>query len=192
LPDRRLERPAERTETDGSLQGHTRIGMLKGSALAVDAAERYGGFRQALEAHGLEFDPSICGEANFCVAEGFTEMQRILRVPHPPTAMFCANDLMAIGASQGAQAQGLNVPDDLSVIGSDGIEAALYHHPPITTLQPPLLEIGRRAVELLISRIEHPADHREQIPFHATLIVRQSTGPYRPQDRRHDPPARRD
>jgi DNA-binding LacI/PurR family transcriptional regulator len=158
---------------------HSRIGMLNGSILSLDAAERHSGFRMALEAHGLGFDPSICGDANFAADDAFTEMRRILRAPRPPTAMFCANDLMAIGACRAAEVEGLRVPDDLSLVGFDNIEAGLYHRPAITTLHPPLAFIGRRAFDLLITRIQDPKGRPQQIICEAELILRDSTGPCR-------------
>ncbi len=157
--------------------GHRRIGILNGSRLAVDGVERLDGFRRALAAQGLVFDPSICGDANFSDTEAFEEMRRILRARRPPTALFCANDLMAIGACRAAAAAGLAVPRDLSLVGFDDIEAGQFHRPAITTLRPPLRDLGRRALELLVARIREPARRPEQTALAAKLIVRDSTGP---------------
>jgi LacI family transcriptional regulator, repressor for deo operon, udp, cdd, tsx, nupC, and nupG len=157
--------------------GHTRIGMLKGSVVAADAMERHEGFVRAMKYHGLDIDPSIVARANYIFVDGIMEMRKMLQLPSPPTALFCANDLMALGACRAIEEAGLRVPDDISLVGFDDNEAAIYHHPSITTLRPPLPDVGRKAVKMLMDRISDPSTHMQQIPCQPKLIVRESTGP---------------
>jgi LacI family transcriptional regulator len=157
--------------------GHTRIGMLYGSKLAVDAAERCIGFKKALKAHGLAFDESICGRGDYAIEPALTAMRAILKQRHPPTAMFCANDMMAVGACRAIEEAGLRVPRDISLIGFDDAEVSYVHKPLLTTFQPPFRDIGLNAVQLLIKRIEQPRRPHERIPLYAKMIVRESTGP---------------
>jgi DNA-binding LacI/PurR family transcriptional regulator len=161
--------------------GHRRIGALHGSLMSVDGVERRDGYRKAMNARSLTYDKSICGVANFSDGEAFEEMRRILRSPNPPTAMFCANDLMALAACRAIESEGLKVPDDISLVGFDDIVACHFHRPSLTTLRPPLRDIGHKALELLIARIQDPGKRREQIALKAELIVRDSTGPCRGQ-----------
>jgi LacI family repressor for deo operon, udp, cdd, tsx, nupC, and nupG len=159
--------------------GHQRIGALHGALMCVDGAERHEAFTQALAAFDLPLDESICGVANFSPMEGYHVMQRILQGKNRPTAMFCANDQMALGACRAVAAAGLRVPDDISIVGFDDIEASLYNTPTLTTIRSPLRELGRRSVEHLMTRIRNPDRPCEQIALQAELIVRESSAPCR-------------
>lgn len=159
--------------------GHRRIGILNGGLMSVDGVERRAAFRQAMEFHGLMYDDAISGNANFSDAEAAAAMRRILGERNPPTAMFCANDLMAMGACRAIEEAGLRVPDDISLVGFDDVEAAGLFSPALTTIQPPLREIGHEALTLLMARIRDPTRPYEQIPLSTKLVIRDSTGPCR-------------
>lgn len=159
--------------------GHTRIGALNGSLDSVDGYERKQAFHRALESRGIGCDPAWCGDADFSRSKACREMRRILRMPHPPTALFCANDLMALGACCAARDEGLRVPNDLSIVGYDDIEAGSLHQPALTTIRPPLREIGAQATALLMDSIRTNRTEPRQIVLPARLIVRKSTGPFR-------------
>ena len=88
-----------------------------------------------------------------------------------PTAVICSNDLMAIGAVQEAAALGLRVPDDLSVVGFDGIEAAAWTQPPLTTIEQPIDEIAGTAIEALQALVDGPAQQLPSYVFRPTLRI---------------------
>lgn len=157
--------------------GHRKIGILNGNLMSVDGVERLEGFKAALAEFGLAWEPRFEGTANYSDAEGAEEMTRILQSPDRPTAMFCANDLSAMGAIRAAQRMGLRVPEDLSFVGFDDIEAAHWFQPALTTLRPPLRDIGGKAIDLLLRRIADPDLPHEQIPLEAKLVIRDSSGP---------------
>ena len=93
----------------------------------------------------------------------------------PPTAIFCANDLMAMGALEAAAERGLRVPDDVSIMGYDDQELARYTHPPLSTLVLPNYEMGRRAAELLIDLAAHnKATHPMTVKIDGPLVERSS------------------
>lgn len=156
--------------------GHKRIGMIKGGMLSVDGVERFNAFKESLGKLELEFDESITGCGNFFFNEAYEEMKRILCAPSGrPTAMFCANDLMAMGAVKAAGDMGLKVPQDIAVAGFDDLEAARFFKPSITTLKPPLEDIGGKAIEMLLRVIENPSRPVEEIRLGSRLIVRESS-----------------
>ncbi len=155
--------------------GHRRIGIMNGGLLSVDGVERFQGFKAALKTAGLKFDERLVGNANFSDTEAFEEMNRILRSRHPPTAMFCANDLMAMGVVKAARENKLKVPRDLAVIGFDDLETGRTFTPPISTLHPPLQDLGGEALKLLVKTIENPRRPPEQIALKTRLILRGSS-----------------
>ena len=155
--------------------GHTRIGMLAGQQNTPPQQQRERGYREALDAHGLDYDPSIVLGGEFREEDAHQAMRKLLGLPDPPTAVFAASDLMAIGAIAAAHDAGLAVPDDVAVVGFDDIPVARHVHPPLTTIAQFEEGIGRRAAEMLFERLnaDEPAEgRRETLPF--KLIVRES------------------
>ncbi len=156
--------------------GHKRIGTIIGGLKAVDGVERFEGYKQALGKFGLEYDANVVGDGGFGKKEAYGEMKRILCVAgERPTAMFCANDLMAIGAIRAIQEKGLRVPQDVAVVGFDDIETGRYFKPSLTTVRPPLEDIGDSAIKLMMKIIENPKRQIEEIPLQARLIIRESS-----------------
>jgi LacI family transcriptional regulator len=112
---------------------------------------------------------------NYTEQGGYQGMQELLRSPQPPTAIFAANDLMAIGAMQAVREAGLRIPEDVAVAGFDDIPAAALVNPGLTTIRQHQEEMGRRAAEMLIERLDgkHEGGGRElEMPFE--LVVRGS------------------
>jgi len=157
--------------------GHTRIGIMNGSMKSVDGMERHQAFKKALSSSGLTYHEKWIGCGDFGEEEAFDEMHRILNSSTSlPTAMFCASDGMAIGVIHAIERNGLRVPNDIAVIGFDDIDTARHFKPSLTTLRPPLRQIGEMAVDLLVKRMAKPRSRAEKIPMNAHLIIRDSTG----------------
>ena len=113
---------------------------------------------------------------DFSVDHGRIALRLLLDMSPPPTGVICSNDLMAIGVMQEAAAQGLSVPGDLSVVGFDGIDAAAWTSPPLTTVEQPIEEIAETAVNALRSLIDDPRKPLPDYSFRPRLHVRASTG----------------
>jgi DNA-binding LacI/PurR family transcriptional regulator len=136
------------------------------------------GWRAALEAAGAPVHEPLQGD--WSARSGYAA-GRVLAADPDVSAVFAANDQMAIGLLLALHEAGRPVPGDVSVIGFDDIPEAAYLIPPLTTLRQDLVDEGRRAVAMLLAQIEHPTA-AEPIPVRMVpdLIVRSSTGPYTP------------
>ncbi len=148
--------------------GHRRIAHIGGPPGNVLTTQRAHGWRKALAKGGIE-DPPVFGD--FTMASGEAAMAALLGRAPRPTAVFCANDEMAIGAMKAARATGLRVPQDLSLVGFDDISFAAFTDPPLTTIRQPRREFGRAAVAALL----HPRTRRA--PIRHDLVIRASTAP---------------
>lgn len=156
--------------------GHTRIGLIAGISQRNRPDTRYHGYVDMLLRHGLPFDQDLVVRCPYSQAEGVAAMRRLLSLAHPPTAVLAGNDILAIGALIAAREAGLTVPDDLSIIGIDDIQAASTTSPPLTTVAKPKYEIGVQAANLLLKRIR---GEKRDAPCHlllpGQLQVRQTT-----------------
>ncbi|WP_129337248.1 LacI family DNA-binding transcriptional regulator [Cellulomonas endophytica] len=154
--------------------GHRRFAHVAGPARMVHAVHRAAVWRAALRAAGQ--DPGVVVEADFTYGGGARAAAVLLGRPDPPTAVFCANDLAAIGFVAEADRRGRRVPEDLSVAGFDGIELGAYVRPGLTTLTTTPHVIGAAAARLLLAAVEGTAGEDVRVaPAH--LLVRGSTGP---------------
>ena len=136
--------------------GHRRIGHLPGETWGEAARDRMLGFRRALASHDIFFNPTLVSNPAWTVASGRAQMSALLDLPHPPTAVFCFNDRVAIGAYEAIQARGLHVPQDVSVVGFDDDDLAVHLHPPLSTMVLPHDEMARWAVARLMERADAP------------------------------------
>lgn len=155
---------------------HRRLAHIGGPLNLRMARERFAGFRQALESRGL--DPDACPvaeEGTFTCQAGYLAMQRLLAGQPRPTAVFAANDLMAIGAMRAVDEAGLCVPQDISIVGVDDIEVAAFQTPPLTTICQPFTQLATLGVQLLLDILAGKALAQTQIVVEPTLTVRQST-----------------
>jgi LacI family transcriptional regulator len=152
--------------------GHTRIGLIDNLDTSVAAPLRVHGYEQALRAAGLRPDPSLVTHLNGWQEAGHDGAMQLLRRPDPPTALFCLNDRAAMGALAAAQALGLRVPEDLSLIGFDNQEVIAAHlRPALTTMQLPHYEMGRWGANALLG--EAPVEP-VCVRLHCPLVARQS------------------
>ncbi len=155
--------------------GHKRIGLLYGDDGSVDGMERHRAFLKAVKRFGIDYDPSISGCGMWRDTDAQKETARIITQPNRPTAIFCSNDMMAIGAMRAIKDAGLRVPEDIAVAGFDDLETSSYIDTPLTTIRPALLEVGAAAFDLLMRTIQDPNRSPEQIKLKSELIVRAST-----------------
>jgi LacI family repressor for deo operon, udp, cdd, tsx, nupC, and nupG len=155
--------------------GHRRIGIIKGPRSSPLTLDRVAGYEDALRQAGLAVDPSLICHGDFTLSAGYDGAGTMLALAERPSALFCENDEMAIGALKRIKASGLRVPEDISLVGFDDIPFAAYCDPPLTTISQPAETFGRRAVEMLIALIEKKpiAERRVVLPFE--LTVRGST-----------------
>ncbi len=133
--------------------GHKRIAIIQGAEGNFDATERLEGYRQALQDAGLSLDASLEVPGDFTEASGHRGTLALLEAKDPPTAIFCANDSMAIGALSALRERGLRVPDDMTVVGFDDIPLARYMNPPLSSVHVPIFEMGERAARRLIASL---------------------------------------
>jgi LacI family transcriptional regulator len=160
--------------------GHRRIAIIKGAAGNYDAAERLRGYRTALRDAGVDPEHSLERDGEFTEDGGYAATLRLLEVKPRPTAIFAANDSMAIGALSALRESGVRVPADMAVAGFDDIPLARYMDPPLSSVKVPISDLGARAVEMLLGRIAHNNGHapkRERVS--TELVIRRSCGaPY--------------
>ncbi len=154
--------------------GHERIAFIKGPPHNFDAGERLRGFRDSC-GHGatlrdMEFD------GDFTEGSGHDAARHFLSVAARPTAIFAANDSMAIGALSALGEAGVAVPGAVSVTGFDDIPIARYFTPPLTTMRVDIAELGRRAFELLEHRLHDADDAARNEVLPTTLVIRASCG----------------
>jgi LacI family transcriptional regulator len=153
--------------------GHKRIAFIKGPEQNGDASERLRGYRQVMKAHGgssreLEF------EGDFTERAGFDAVKAILSLDPRPTAIFAANDSMAVGALSALAAAGIEVPRAMSLAGFDDIPIAHYVNPPLTTIGVDIAEVGRRAFAVLADAMQRGSNTRREECIGTTLVVRKS------------------
>jgi LacI family transcriptional regulator len=157
--------------------GHTRIGLINGPRSLKPCAERREGLFSVLSANGVEIAPPHELETDAMTIEaGEAAMTELLTRPKPPSAVFCGNDLLAIGAERAALAHDLRIPEDVAIVGYDDIRFAATSLVPLTSVRNPAYELGYQAAKLLIEEATDGAQHRHQnVLLEPELIVRAST-----------------
>ncbi len=155
--------------------GHREIGFISGTPGVTDGEERLVGFRDALSQYGLTFRPEWVQCGSFSEEGGARALELLMSGAERPTAVFAANDEMAIGALYQAKGLGLEVPKDLAVIGFDNVRLARLVSPALTTVNQPRLDAGFRLAQNMLQRLAGSADPERMI-LPADLVVRQSCG----------------
>jgi DNA-binding LacI/PurR family transcriptional regulator len=155
--------------------GHKRIGYVAGPDYYLPTRQKAAGREAALRTAGLELDGLVVHGGDFTVKDGRDALAELLAAETPPTGVICSSDLMAIGVLQEAAARDLRVPGDLSVVGFDGIDAAAWTSPALTTMEQPIEEIAETAVNALRTLIAEPDKPLPDYSFRPRLRVREST-----------------
>lgn len=168
--------------------GHRAVAFIRGPDGNADGDERLRGYRAALEERGLEPRPAWEAPGDFTESGGHLAASRLLEIRPRPTAVFAANDSMAIGALSAFREAGLRVPDDVALAGFDDIPIARYVSPPLSSVHVPIRSLGAAAVRRVVGALEEDEpsrDHHETLP--TEIVLRASTGPVLAD---HDDPGR--
>lgn len=168
--------------------GHGSVAFIKGPAQNDDARERLRGFRHAMRPHGVAALRALEFAGDFTEESGYEAAKLVARQRPRPTAIFAANDAMAIGALSALADLGIDVPRRMSVAGFDDIPIARYVAPPLTTIRVDIAELGRRAFALLLAALEHPARKEQRQECIATSLVIRSSTDRRPESRKGGAP----
>ena len=158
--------------------GHRRIGFLLGPKDTSTSVDRFAGACKELRAAGIEPDPDLSIWGSFSHDSGYSGLVRLSNLPKPPSAICCGNDVIAIGALEACQKLGIDVPEEISIIGVDDIPMAGWSMISLTTIRQPIRRIGALAARRLADRIEGRSDEKANLDILPTSIVRRrTTGP---------------
>jgi DNA-binding LacI/PurR family transcriptional regulator len=155
--------------------GHTKIAHLRGLVGLWDSELRHKAFRETMGELGLTVREEYVKVGSYLREVGAEATKELLNLPEPPTAIFSANDEMAMGALDVCHEMGLEVPRQLSIVGVDDVPTSTVSQPPLTTVRQPIMEMGEEAARALIDLVEE-RETRSTIEFEPELVVRQSTG----------------
>lgn len=154
--------------------GHRRIGHITGRPDLVSAARRLEGYKDGLVAAGIPFDPALVQKGDYTteIAVGLTH--NLLAMDEPPTAIFAANDMSAIGVYQAAKEANLRIPEDLSVVGFDNLRESLFLNPPLTTIDQFIPQMGEIATDMLMKQVKGEAFVESVHKIRTQLVIRES------------------
>ena len=161
-----------------TLAGHATIGIVRGPFNVVTANDRIRGFQKALDERGIELQPEYIHEGVFSQESGYICAMRLLRLVPRPTAIFAANDLMAIGALAAVKALKLKCPQDVSIIGFDGLGLTEITEPALTSIIQPSYQLGSTAARLLLNRIGGDTSPAQHIVLKTELAMKDSVQPH--------------
>lgn len=155
--------------------GHTEIACIAGPKGNAHTEDRLVGYHNELDRHGFKFNSQYLEYGDFRINSGVSLTKKLLDLEKPPTAIFCQNDEMALGAISAAMERKLNVPDDLAVAGFDDIHFSAHLFPSLTTIAQPAEQMGREAFKALVAAIENPLAETEEVVLPYKFIRRGST-----------------
>ena len=157
-------------------QGHERIAIVSGMLSTRPGADRLLGYRAELEALGLPYRDDYVQEGDFYFDSGYRAMQVLLNLETPPTAVFAAGDLMAVGCARAADERGIRIPDELALVGFDDIQLAAVIQPALTTIKQDKVGLGAAAGDALVRMIEQADTAPPVTTLPVELVVRKSSG----------------
>jgi LacI family transcriptional regulator len=156
---------------------HRRIALLRDESRIFTAQERLAGYRNALKAHGIGLDESLVGVSRSTVEHAIEATIRLFSRRDRPTALFTVDSLMTQGALLALRSMGLAIPRDVSLVGFDDFDLATFTDPQITVVAQPIAELGPRAAQLLIERLDGKKMAPRHVRFPTRLVVRGSVAP---------------
>ena len=154
--------------------GHTRIAHITGHPTIPTTNERIAGYEKAMLQSDLPVDPALVRSSDSSYQSGADLMSELLAIAAPPTAVFTANNLLTLGALKTIHERGLNVPNDISIVGFDDMYWSMSLNPPLTAVRQSGYEIGSRAAEVLLQKIAHPERSTSSVVLDTELMVRES------------------
>lgn len=169
-------------DTDGVIQGmrhlmehgHRQIAFICGLVDAYSSLCRMDAYKKCLKDQGIEYRPQYVVLGDYSWESGYSAAGRLLALEEPPTAIFAANDIMAMGVIKAATENGISVPEELSVMGYDDIEMSNLCSPALTTIHQPKYQVGLKAVTMLMQCLNRPEDKYRQIWMDTRLVARES------------------
>ncbi|HKD60134.1 MAG TPA: LacI family DNA-binding transcriptional regulator [Terracidiphilus sp.] len=163
--------------------GHRKIAFMRGGSHSSDADDRWNCLMAVARDLKLAVPSELVAQLQLRVSTpelGFEPANELIQRRGDFTAIVCYNDVAAIGAIRALINHGLQVPNDVSIIGFDDIQGAAFHNPSLTTIRQPLLQMGSTAARILLQRIRAQATFPDIVPIHPELIIRESTSPPNP------------
>ncbi|WP_104398714.1 substrate-binding domain-containing protein [Vibrio penaeicida] len=154
--------------------GHQNIGCITGPLAKHQAQMRYEGYKRAMNEEGLALNPDWIIESDFECEGGYEAFKKMQAKGPLPSAIFVCNDMMAMGAINAAHEMGIQIPEDVSLIGYDDIHIAKFMTPPLTTIHQPKHSLGKAAVETLLKKLEKETTEPQVVQLEPTLVVRNS------------------
>lgn len=164
-----------RTATEHLIRhGRKRVALINGQE-GIDASrDRLRGYRQSLASADIPYDPALVFSGNWEPSSGYEGTLQFMALDNPPDAIFCANDMMAVGCYDALKELGLKIPEDVAVVGFDDREIAQFMRPPLTTLILPHFDMGALAAELLLDMAGGLQNGHDQIKLECPLVSRDS------------------
>lgn len=157
--------------------GHRRIATISGPAELAASQARVHGYRAALASHNLRLPPGFVRFARFDTEAGVEQATKLLSMPQRPTALFCASDLIGLGAFEAASRLGLHVPEDLSIVGFGDLPQAVWIRPSLTTVREPRAEMAALAIRILLKLIDGESPDATRVQVATELVARGTTAP---------------
>lgn len=154
--------------------GHKKIAHITGDLETITGYQRLKGFKKAISEKNIKLNNAYIKDGDYSKRSGYDNMLALLKSNNPPSAVFIANDLMAVGAYQAVFEMNLSIPEDISIIGHDNIDVTKLVNPTLTTMAQPKYKLGKKAVQLLIAEIESNELSNEEIILNTNLINRNS------------------
>jgi LacI family repressor for deo operon, udp, cdd, tsx, nupC, and nupG len=157
------------------MKGHRRIGFINGPEHIILCRDRQKGYIQTLEKYEISVSHDLITSGDFTIKSGFEGTKQLLQLKERPTAIFAANDEMAVGVIEAVQQHGLRIPNEVAVVGFDNVQISKVVQPNLTTIDQPIFQIGVKSMELLLSCLEGQILEEKRIVLDTNLCIRQST-----------------
>lgn len=154
--------------------GHRRIAHIAGIMALISAVQRLNGYKDGLAASGITVDEDLIQVGDYTTVTAKECALRLLALPQPPTAIFAANDMSAMGVYQAAEQMGVRIPQDLSVVGFDNVRDAQFMEPSLTTIDQQIFNMGMRATRIMVNLLKGENPEKKQHVFPTQLVERNS------------------